>query len=349
MQCVGICVWERLGRGLVGGLWGGLVGCLWLWSVALGAEPVVAQLTFAPAVPAPITRREPARMVVNLTVEEKVMDLSDGIQYEFWTYNGHVPGPFIRLRQGDTFEVHLDNSKGKLTHTADFHAVTGPGGGAGVLMADPGKTSAAKFKAMNAGFFVYHCAGNPIPSHIANGLYGVILVEPPQGLAKVNREYYVMQSEFYTSGAIGETGLQAFSSTKGAAEKPEYVVFNGHTEALVGKGALKAKVGETVRLFIGNIGPNLISSFHVIGEIFDKVYREGSVKDFQRDIQTTLIPAGSSSVVEFKVEVPGTYVLVDHSIFRIDRGALGQLVVEGPEAPDIYHLEKRGSEAGSNH
>lgn len=175
MQCVGIRVWERLGRGLV--------GCLWLWSVALGAEPVVAQLTFAPAVPAPSARRQPAQVVVNLATEEKVMDLSDGIQYEFWTYNGHVPGPFIRLRQGDTFEVHLDNSKGKLTHTVDFHAVTGPGGGAGV------------------GFFVYHCAGNPIPSHIANGLYGVILVEPPQGLAKVNREYYVMQSEFYTSGA----------------------------------------------------------------------------------------------------------------------------------------------------
>ena len=168
-------------------------------------------------------------------------------------------------------------------------------------------------------------------------------------MPKVDREYFVMQGEFYTSGEIGEAGLQAFSSTKGAAEKPEYVVFNGHTESLVGKRALKAKVGERIRLFVGNIGPNLVSSFHVIGAIFDRVYREGSVKDFMRDIQTTLIPAGSASMVEFRVEVPGTYVLVDHSIFRTDRGALGQLVVEGPERPEIYRVKKRGSRANSRH
>jgi len=304
-------------------------------------------LAFAPDVPPPVVRRNPATVVVNLYTEEKVMELSDGVQYEFWTYNSHVPGPFIRVREGDTLEVHLDNSKGKLTHTVDFHAVTGPGGGAGLLMADPGKTSVARFKALNPGFFVYHCAAHPIPSHIANGLYGAILVEPAQGLPKADREYYVMQSEFYTSGTIGERGLQAFSSQKGDAETPEYVVFNGHTESLVGPKALKAKVGETVRLFVANIGPNLVSSFHVIGEIFDKVYREGSVKDFQRDIQTTLIPAGSASIVEFRVEVPGAYTLVDHSIFRINRGALGQLVVEGPAAPEIYQSITRGSQGES--
>lgn len=346
MRIHSIC--ERYRAQLRGGVIGGCLS-LWLWSATTWAQPVPAPLAFAPAVPPPITRREPALVVVKLKIEEKVMDLSDGVQYEFWTYNGHVPGPFIRLRQGDTVEVHLDNTMGTVAHTVDFHAVTGPGGGAVALMTDPGKTSVATFKAISPGFFVYHCAANPIPAHISNGLYGAILVEPAEGLPKVDREYFVMQSEFYTSGEIGETGLQAFSSMKGAAEKPEYVVFNGHTESLVGKRALKAKGGERIRLFVGNIGPNLVSSFHVIGAIFDRVYREGSVKDFMRDIQTTLIPAGSASMVEFRVEVPGTYVLVDHSIFRTDRGALGQLVVEGPERPEIYRVKQRGSGANSGH
>ena len=288
-------------------------------------------------------------MIVNLHTEEKVGELSEGVQYEFWTYNGTVPGPFIRLRQGDTFEVRLDNTKGKLTHTVDFHAVTGPGGGANALMVDPGKTSVGVFKAVNAGFFVYHCAANPIPSHISNGLYGVVLVEPTEGLPQVDREYYVMQSEFYTEGEIGAEGMQTFSSTKGYAEKPEYVVFNGHTQSLVGERALKANVGERVRLYVGNIGPNLVSSFHLIGEIFDRVYREGSVRDFDRDIQTTLIPSGSASIVEFTVEVPGGYVLVDHSIFRTGRDALGLLMVEGKDAPDIYTIKQKGSGVQGNH
>jgi len=303
------------------------------------AEPegkAPAPMSFAPNVPPPITRSKPAHLVIDLKIEEKVMDLADGIRYEFWTYNGHVPGPFIRIREGDTFEVRLDNTQGKVTHSVDFHAVTGPAGGAKVLMANPGTVATGVFKALRPGFYVYHCGSPPVPVHIANGLYGAILVEPRGGLPKVDREYFVMQSEFYTSGALGEAGLQTYSSTKAMAEAPEYVVFNGHTESLVGQRALKAKVGETVRLYVGNIGPNLASSFHVIGEIFDRVYREGSVKDFQRNIQTTLIPAGAGSMVEFKLEVPGTFVLVDHSIFRTQRGAMGQLVVEGPEQPDIY-------------
>lgn len=319
------------------------VGSLLLLSMSLGCQKTVSDLpkeeahvAFAPKVPEPIHRNTAAHVIINLKIEEKVMDLSDGVQYEFWTFNGHVPGPFIRIRQGDTFEVHLDNSKGTVTHTVDMHAITGTGGGAKILMSDPGKTSVGIFKALKAGFFIYHCAAPPVPVHIAMGLYGAILVEPVDGLRKVDQEYFVMQSEFYTEGKIGATGLQAYSSTKAMAEQPEYVVFNGHTESLIGDRALKAKVGETVRLFVANIGPNLVSSFHVIGEMFDRVYREGSLQDFQRTIQTTLIPSGSASVVEFKVEAPGTYTLVDHSIFRVMRGALGQLVVEGADKPDIY-------------
>ncbi len=301
-----------------------------------------AQLTFAPQVPPPITRNQPAVVVVELEAIEKRGKLSDGVEYEFWTFNGSVPGPFIRLRVGDTVEMHLKNNKNnKNTHTVDFHYVTGPGGGAKVLMTDPGKESVSRFKALMPGLFIYHCAAPPIPAHISQGLYGLVLVEPEGGLPRVDREFYVMQSEFYTEGEVGDPGFQAFSSKKGAAERPEYVVFNGRVGSLMPDSGrpLKAKVGETVRIYFGNIGPNLVSSFHVIGEIFNRVFREGGVPGAGNpdlNVQTTLVPSGSASIVEFKVDVPGGYILVDHSIFRIDRGALGILSVEGPEAPEIY-------------
>ncbi|MEE9529442.1 MAG: copper-containing nitrite reductase [Syntrophobacteria bacterium] len=301
-----------------------------------------AQLTFAPQVPPPITRNQPAVVVVELEAIEKRGKLSDGVEYEFWTFNGSVPGPFIRLRVGDTVEMHLKNNKNnKNTHTVDFHYVTGPGGGAKVLMTDSGKESVSRFKALMPGLFIYHCAAPPIPAHISQGLYGLVLVEPEGGLPRVDREFYVMQSEFYTEGEVGDPGFQAFSSKKGAAERPEYVVFNGRVGSLMPDSGrpLKAKVGETVRIYFGNIGPNLVSSFHVIGEIFNRVFREGGVPGAGNpdlNVQTTLVPSGSASIVEFKVDVPGGYILVDHSIFRIDRGALGILSVEGPEAPEIY-------------
>ena len=308
-----------------------------------------APMRFAPEVPPAVSRTEAKHLVVNLAVTEEERPLSEGVIYEFWSYNGHTPGPFIRLRVGDTFEVRLDNSKAKLTHTVDFHAVTGPGGGAGVLMANPGDKSESTFKALNPGIFVYHCAAPPIAAHIANGLYGLVLVEPEDGLPKVDHEYYVLQSEFYTEDEIGTAGRQGFSSTKGFAEKPEYVVFNGHTQALIDERKLKAKVGETVRLYIGNAGPNLVSSFHLIGEIFDRVYKEGSMAAPGTHVQTTMIPPGGAAIVEFKLDVAGDYVMVDHSIFRIDRGALGILNVTGDPAPAIFRSHKPGAPAGSGH
>jgi len=313
---------------------------------AANETPEAAAMSFAPAVPPPIARTKPAHVVVDLAVTEEERSLADGVTYEFWSYNGHTPGPFIRLRVGDTFEVRLDNSKGKLTHTVDFHAVTGPGGGAGALMTNPGEKSAATFTALNAGLFLYHCAAPPIPAHIANGLYGLVLVEPEKGLPKVDREYYVVQSEFYTAEEIGTPGLATFSSNKGYLEKPEYIVFNGHAQALTGKGSLHAKVGETIRLYVGNIGPNLVSSFHVIGEIFDKVYREGSLTNSESDVQTTLIPAGGAVILDFKLQVPGDYVLVDHSIFRTDRGALGILSATGDPAPSVFNAHNTGTGSG---
>lgn len=300
-----------------------------------------AALTFAPNVPPAITRKSPAVVKVSLTTEEKIGDLMEGMEngtkYKFWTFNGHVPGPMIRVRVGDTIEVMLTNPKESgMVHNVDFHAVTGPGGGAAVTSVAAGETKTARFKMLNPGLYTYHCAAPPVPDHIANGMYGLILVEPEKGLPKVNKEFYVMQSEFYTKGEFGDEGLQEYSPEKGAMEHPTYVVFNGKVGALNGANALKANVGDSIRIYFGNIGPNLVSSFHVIGTIFDLVYREGSLSDPTHNVQTTVVPAGSATVVELKTPVPGNFTIVDHSIFRIQKGALGTLSVTGAAAPEIY-------------
>ena len=300
-------------------------------------DPVMAVLTDAPAVPPPIERDYPAKVVVELEVRELDMPISEGVMYTFWTFGGRVPGKFIRVRQGDTVEFHLSNHpSSKMPHNIDLHAVTGSGGGATSTFTAPGRSSRFTFKALNQGLYVYHCATAPVGMHVANGMYGLILVEPPGGLAPVDREYYVMQGDFYTVGKYREKGLQPFDMQKAIEENATYVVFNGSEGALVGDNALRARRGETVRLFVGNGGPNLISSFHVIGEIFDKVFTEGGTH-YQENVQTTLVPAGGSAITEFRVEVPGTFILVDHSIFRaFNKGALGMLKVEGEENLLVY-------------
>lgn len=297
----------------------------------------VAVLTDAPAVPPPINRKHATKVIVHLETKEVEMRLADGVNYTFWTFGGKVPGKFIRIREGDQVEFHLHNHpSSKVPHNIDLHAVTGQGGGAEGSFTAPGHSSTFNFKALNAGLYVYHCATAPVGMHIANGMYGLILVEPKEGLSKVDREFYVMQSEFYTKGKYGAPGLQPFSMAKAVEEKADYVVFNGSVGALAGDKAMKAKVGENIRMFVGNGGPNLVSSFHVIGEIFDKVYVEGG-NLINKNVQTTLIPAGGSAIVEFKAERASTAILVDHSIFRaFNKGALGMLKIEGHEDIEVY-------------
>jgi nitrite reductase (NO-forming) len=300
-------------------------------------EAVRAVLTSPPNVPPPTNRTKPARVVVKLSVKELVMPMADGASYTYWTFGGTVPGSFIRVRQGDTVEFHLENdATSTMPHNIDLHAVTGPGGGAEASFTAPGHASKFTFKALNSGLFVYHCATAPVPLHVANGMYGMILVEPPEGLSPVDREYYVMQGDFYTKGKYHDKGLQAFDMQKGIEARPTYVVFNGAEGSLLGDKALKAHVGDSVRIYFGAGGPNLTSSFHVIGEIFDKVYSEGGTH-FQQNVQTTMVPAGGSTIVEFKVQVPGGYPLVDHSLFRaFNQGAVGMLNVSGPADKDIF-------------
>jgi nitrite reductase (NO-forming) len=288
-------------------------------------------------VPPPIERDTPTRVIVDLETQELVGQLADGVDYTFWTFGGEVPGKFIRVREGDIVEFRLNNRPdSRVPHNIDLHAVTGPGGGATSSFVAPGQSATFVFEALNPGLYVYHCATAPVGMHIANGMYGLILVEPAEGLPPVDHEYYVMQGEFYTTGAYGEEGLQSFDMEKALAEHPDYVVFNGSVGALAGDNALTAEVGDRVRLYAGNGGPSLISSFHVIGEIFDKVYHEAG-SDYTENVQTTLIPAGGAAMVEFDVQVPGNYLLVDHSIFRtFNKGALGFLAVTGEPDSLIY-------------
>jgi nitrite reductase (NO-forming) len=300
-----------------------------------GVEKAV--VTTAPNVPPAITRDYATKVMVELETIEKTMRLADGVDYTFWTFGGNVPGNFIRVREGDLVEFTLKNNHhSTVPHNIDLHAVTGPGGGAAATLTLPGGDSKFTFRALNPGLYVYHCAVSPVPMHIGNGMYGLVLVEPKEGLPKVDREFYVMQSEFYAKP--GEAGKpHTLDMEKGAAEQPTHVVFNGSVGALTGAGALQAKVGESIRIFVGNGGPNLVSSFHVIGEVFDNVYTEGGTDVAQRNVQTTLVPAGGSAIVEFRAEKPGNLVLVDHSIFRaFNKGALGMLTITGDDNAAVF-------------
>lgn len=297
--------------------------------------------------------RGPMTQEVHLRVREVVAEVVEGTTLELWTLDGRIPGPMLRSRVGDTLDFHLHNPpESRFPHNVDFHAVTGPGGGSVKLDTLPGSESHLRVKLLKPGIYVYHCAFPDIPSHIAHGMYGLIVVEPREGLRPVDHEYYLMQSELYTTegGGTGYVNLHNkghldFNGELGNLEEPTFVVFNGRPEAIAGKRALgsygeKIRTGETARFYVGNIGPNLISSFHVIGEIFDRVYVEGSFGLVNENVQTTLVPSGGAVGVEMRFEVPGDYIPVDHSIFRMHKGAAGTILVTGPPEEGVYEPKK---------
>ncbi len=298
--------------------------------------------------PGPLNRSTSEVVRIDLEAVEAEGRLNDGTAYTFWTFNGKVPGPFLRVRVGDHVEVHLKNKLGNtMQHSVDFHAVTGPGGGAVFTSTNPGEETMFTFTPLNPGVYVYHCATPMIPHHISNGMYGLILVEPEEGLPAVDREFYVMQGEIYTVEPFGTPGRATFSEEKLLDEAPEYFIVNGSVGALTVLHPLQAKVGETVRIYYGVGGPNFTSSFHVIGEIFDRVYDQASLTSpALTNVQTTLIPSGGATVVEFKLEVPGRYILVDHALSRLQRGLAGFLIVEGEANPEVIDGTPTG---GSGH
>ncbi len=298
----------------------------------------------------PLIRRKPGFVKVELEAVPVTALLTEGIGYNYWTFNGTVPGPMIRLLQDDTVELTLKNSPlSPVTHSIDSHGITGPGGGAKYMQTAVGDQSILRFKAIKPGAYVYHCATPVVPHHISNGMYGLMVVEPPEGWPKVDHEFYVMQGDLYLNGKADHPGIHDVSIHKLNTEEPDYVVFNGSVGALSKENALKAKVGETVRIFFGVGGPNVTSSFHVIGEMFDKVYTGGNPSEFISNVQTVMVPAGGSAVVDIKLEVPGTYILVDHSLSRLQKGAAGFLVVEGPENPDVFQPVKFTKSKDSGH
>lgn len=317
----------------------GMEGRIQVGEEKAAIETGVASIVRDPSdLPPPITRREPATVKIEMETVEVTGRLADGTTYTYWTFDRLVPGPFVRVRAGDTVELQLKNDPGsRMIHSIDLHAVTGPGGGAVATQVPPGKKQGFTFKALNPGIYVYHCATPMVSHHIANGMYGLILVEPEDGLPPVDREFYVMQGEIYTQKAFGQHGMQEFSVEKLLDEDPEYFVFNGAVGALTDQHVMRARTGETVRIFFGVGGPNFISSFHVIGEIFDRVAARGSLTSTPlTDVQTTLVAPGGATMVEFGLQVPGRYILVDHALTRLERGLVGFLEVEGPDNPEVF-------------
>ena len=295
-------------------------------------------------VPPPITRTAPTTVQVTLTAREVTAELADGTTYAFWTFDGTVPGPMVRVMEGDTVEFTLVNDLSSVNgHNIDFHAVNGPGGGAEVTNVAPGETATFTWKALHAGAFVYHCAFPPPMHHIAQGMYGAIVVEPVGGLPPVDREFYIMQGDWYTAGRLGNQGHQTFSNEKALAELPEYYTFNGHVQALTELYPLQAETGETVRVFFGVGGPNKGSNFHIIGEVFDRVC-SGSDETFTANEEAWYVPPGSVSTFEMFLDVPGSYTIVDHALYRVQKGAVGVLQVSGDPDPTVFDAPELDNE-----
>ncbi|GAB2178650.1 copper-containing nitrite reductase [Dongia sp. agr-C8] len=288
--------------------------------------------------PPPIGQRAPQHLKIDLEAKELLGRLDNGTTYQYWTFDGKVPGPFLRVRVGDTVEVHLKNAEDSgMMHNIDLHAVSGPGGGAVATDVAPGETKGFLFKAQIPGLYVYHCAMMPHAQHISNGMYGLILVEPDGGLPKVDHEFYVMQGEIYTDQKIGTQGEATPNWDKLLDEKPEYFVFNGAVGALTEDKPMQAKVGDTVRIYFGDGGPNATSSLHMIGAVFTKVYQLGSLTAAPlTDVQTITVPPGGAAAVELKLQVPGDFALVDHALSRLEKGLKAVLHVDGPANPEIY-------------
>ena len=299
---------------------------------------VIYEALVAPPNVPPKVNRSAAHVVIDLQAKEEVKQIAPGVDYNVWSFNGSVPGPMARVQVGDTVEIRLQNSSdNKNTHNIDLHAVNGPGGGAGATNVAPGETKAFTFKATSPGLFTYHCAQGIVADHIANGMYGAILVEQPGAPKLYNREYYLGQSEFYLTDQLGQSGLPELDLDKLLAEQPTYVTWNGATDAVVGDNALQADVGDTVRLYVTNGGPNYTSSFHVIGEIMDRVYQWGSLANPPlKGIQTISIPPGDAVIADMKLDVPGDYKIVDHAIGRLTKGSLAILTATGADDFDTF-------------
>jgi len=297
----------------------------------------VMQLTVPPDVPPPIKRKYPVHIVADLVATDEIQQISQFHKYPYWTFNGSVPGPMMRARVGDVLELRVTNKDSSgMAHNIDCHAVSGPGGGAPATYVEQDETKAGTFRLLDPGVFLYHCAAAPVPAHIQNGMFGACVVEPEECLPPVDKEFYIVQHEVYAEESDDDPSMLEPDYESGLAETPMYILFNGKEGSLIEKPLLTDQ-GDRVRLFVANAGPNLISSFHVIGVVFDTVYKEGDLQSPPaRGCGTCILPASGCTMIEFNTIVPGNYTILDHAIFRIDKGCVGFLKVRGKPVPDIY-------------
>lgn len=298
-------------------------------------------------VPAPIDREQPATHDITMQAEEVEAEIEPGVTFTFQTFDGQVPGPMIRVRQGDTINLTFENlESSQLPHNVDFHAAYGTGGGSIATNADPGESNTMSFKAMYPGAYIYHCAVPDLDYHISSGMFGLILVEPEQGLPPVDREFYLGQHEIYTDRRRGVEGQHRFDIEAMVNEEPTYVLFNGEKYPFTpdNYGPMEANVGETVRMYLVVGGPNVSSNFHAIGNVWSRAYRDGGLPEDEpleayadKNIQTMKVPPGSCMIGDMETPVPERIFLVDHALSRYARKGLGAyLDVTGEKDPEIF-------------
>jgi nitrite reductase (NO-forming) len=283
-------------------------------ALAAAHRPYPAALEAAPAGPV---------AVVHLTLKDVVHEVAPGIKYSAWAFSGGAPGPVIHVRQGQTVKMTLTNG-GAIPHSIDFHAARiAPN----VAFKDvaPGQSFTFSFVANDPGVFMYHCGTKPVLMHIANGMYGAIIVEPAKQLPPADREYVLVSSEWY----LNSPGLKApasFDMAKAHTMAPDWVTWNGYAGQYV-KHPLTAKPGETVRFWVVAAGPSFDTDFHVVGTLLDRAWIDGDMTQHLNNVQTATVPAGGGGVFDVKIDQPGLYPFVSHSFASVDMGQVGLLKV----------------------
>ena len=265
---------------------------------------------------------------VQMTLKDMPVEIAPGVRYNTWAFDGHgVPGPVVHVRQGQTVEMTLTNG-GAIPHSIDFHAARiAPNVAFKDVM--PGKSFTFRFKAGDPGVYMYHCGTKPVLAHIANGMYGAIVVEPAKALPKADNEYVLVASEWYLDGD-GIDKPASLSMAKARAMTPDWTTFNGYANQYV-THPLTSKPGETVRFWVVAAGPTLDTNFHVVGTILDRAWVNGDMTRFQRNVQTVGVPAGGGAVFDVKIDEPGLYPFVSHAFAHVDLGQVGLLKVGSPK------------------
>jgi nitrite reductase (NO-forming) len=295
-----------------------------------GASPANADAIAAAHKPFPATLPPVAAgpvADVNLMLKDVTVQIAPGVEYAAWAWAGGAPGPVIHVRQGQMVRITLTNS-GAIPHSVDFHAArVAPDKAFTDVM--PGKSVSYTFRANDPGVFMYHCGTKPVLMHIANGMYGAIVVEPPAGtLPKADKEYVLVASEWY----LDSDGLKKpaqFNMDKAHARQPDWMTFNGYAGQYV-KHPLTAKPGETVRFWVVDAGPSIDTDFHIVGTLLDRAWvSSGLTNEPLENVQTVAVPAGGGGVFDVKIDTPGLYPFVSHAFAAVDQGQVGLLNVGG--------------------